>query len=85
MLGSLEAADVAVVFYSPTALEIKKLDAITHEQIATAFNRDDLIIYTNPQEFKNFLFTQDFDNKAILLMSSGNYGGLDFKEVKALI
>ncbi|MFK2821218.1 Mur ligase family protein [Flavobacteriaceae sp. LMIT009] len=83
--GALEAADVAVVFYSPTALEIKKLDAITHEQIATAFNRDDLIIYTNPQEFKNFLFTQDFDNKAILLMSSGNYGGLDFKEVKALI
>lgn len=83
--GALEAADVAVVFYSPHALEIKKLDAITHEQIATAFNRDDLIIYTNPQEFKNFLFTQDFDNKALLLMSSGNYGGLDFEEVKGLI
>jgi UDP-N-acetylmuramate: L-alanyl-gamma-D-glutamyl-meso-diaminopimelate ligase len=83
--GALEAADVVVVFYSPHALEIKKLEAITHEQIAEAFNRDDLIIYTNPQEFKDFLFTQDLNNKSLLLMSSGNYGGLDFEEVKVLL
>jgi UDP-N-acetylmuramate: L-alanyl-gamma-D-glutamyl-meso-diaminopimelate ligase len=83
--GSLDAADVAVVFYSPHAVEIKKLDKVTHEQIANAFERDDLIIYTNPDDFKDFLFSQNFDNKALLLMSSGNYGGLDFEEVKTLI
>ena len=77
--GALDAADVAVVFYSPHAVEIKKLDEVTHEQIANAFERDDLIIYTNPEEFQSFLFSQDFDNKALLLMSSGNYGGLDFE------
>lgn len=83
--GALDAADVAVVFYSPHAVEIKKLDAVSHEQIATAFNRDDLIIYTNPQDFKDYLFSQNMDDKALLLMSSGNYGGLDFEEVKGLI
>lgn len=83
--GALDAADVAVVFYSPHAVEIKKLDAVTHEQIATAFQRDDLIIYTNPDDFKAFLFSQKFDDKALLLMSSGNYGGLDFEAVKGLI
>ncbi|MFD0834203.1 UDP-N-acetylmuramate--L-alanine ligase [Mariniflexile aquimaris] len=83
--GALDAADVAVVFYSPHAVEIKKLKEVTHEQIANAFERDDLIIYTNPDDFKNFLFSQNFDNKALLLMSSGNYGGLDFNEVKNLI
>ncbi|WP_456438714.1 UDP-N-acetylmuramate--L-alanine ligase [Psychroserpens sp.] len=82
--GALNAADVAVVFYSPHAVEIKKLDKVTHEQIANAFQRDDLIIYTNPDDFKQFLFSQNFDNKALLLMSSGNYGGLDFDEVKKL-
>jgi UDP-N-acetylmuramate: L-alanyl-gamma-D-glutamyl-meso-diaminopimelate ligase len=82
--GDLEAADVAVVFYSPHAVEIKKLEEVTHEQIATAFERDDLIIYTNPEDFKDFLFSQDFNNKSLLLMSSGNYGGLDFDEVKGL-
>ncbi|WP_397362021.1 UDP-N-acetylmuramate--L-alanine ligase [Olleya sp. R77988] len=83
--GALDAADVAVVFYSPHAVEIKKLDKVTQDQIATAFERDDLIIYTNPDDFKNYLFAQDFNNKALLLMSSGNYGGLDFDEVKGLI
>lgn len=82
--GALDAADVAVVFYSPHAVEIKKLEEVTHEQIANAFERDDLIIYTNPEEFKAFLFSQNFDNKSLLLMSSGNYGGLDFDEVKRL-
>ena len=83
--GALDAADVAVVFYSPHAVEIKKLKEVTHEQIANAFERDDLIIYTNPDDFKEFLFSQNFDNKALLLMSSGNYGGLDFEVVKGLI
>ncbi|MEY8868709.1 UDP-N-acetylmuramate--L-alanine ligase [Meridianimaribacter flavus] len=83
--GALDAADVAVVFYSPHAVEIKKLDAVTHEQIAKAFERDDLIIYTNPDDFKDYLFSQDFKDKALLLMSSGNYGGLDFDAIKGLI
>ncbi|WP_296316948.1 UDP-N-acetylmuramate--L-alanine ligase [Winogradskyella sp. UBA3174] len=83
--GALDAADIAVVFYSPHAVEIKKLEEITQEQIANAFQRDDLIIYTNPEDFKKFLFKQNFDNKSLLLMSSGNYGGLDFDAVKNLI
>jgi hypothetical protein len=37
------------------------------------------------EDFKKFLFSQDIKNKAIILMSSGNYGGLDFEEVKNLI
>ncbi|MEO8934072.1 MAG: peptidoglycan synthetase, partial [Xanthomarina sp.] len=83
--GTLDAADVAVVFYSPHAVEVKKLKEVTKEQIAEAFERDDLIIYTNPDEFKDFLFSQSFDHKALLLMSSGTYGGLNFDEVKSLI
>ncbi|WP_299778339.1 Mur ligase domain-containing protein [uncultured Formosa sp.] len=83
--GALDAADVAVVFYSPHALEIKKLETVTEAQIASAFQRDDLIIYTNPDAFKDFIFSQNFENKSLLLMSSGNYGGLDFDEVKTLI
>ncbi|WP_242202428.1 UDP-N-acetylmuramate--L-alanine ligase [Aestuariivivens insulae] len=83
--GTLDAADVAVVFYSPHAVEIKKLEAVTHEQIAKAFQRDDLMIYTDPEAFKDYLFAQDFNNKTLLLMSSGNYGGLDFDAVKELV
>jgi len=83
--GALDAADVAVVFYSPDAVKIKQLEEVTYEQIAQSFQREDLIIYTNPADFKQFLFSQDFDNSALLLMSSGNYGGLNFDDVKGLM
>ena len=83
--GALEYADIAVVFYSPDAVKIKQLEEVTYNQIAKAFNREDLIIYTNPTEFKTFLFHQNLENSALLLMSSGNYGGLNFDEVKELI
>jgi len=83
--GALDKADRAVVFYSPHAVQIKKLKEIKAEQIAEAFQRDDLEIYTNPEDFKEYLFSQNFENTALLLMSSGNYGGLDFDEVRKLI
>ena len=83
--GALDQADKAVVFYSPHAVKIKQLDAVTKEQIAHAFDRDDLIIYTDPEDFKAFIFSLDLNNKAIILMSSGNYGGLDFKAVNELV
>ncbi|WP_296150577.1 Mur ligase family protein [uncultured Flavobacterium sp.] len=84
--GALDSADVAVVFYSPDAVKIKQLEEVSYEQIAKAFNREDLIIYTNPAAFKEYLYHLKFDTEkiALLLMSSGNYGGLNFDEVKTL-
>jgi UDP-N-acetylmuramate: L-alanyl-gamma-D-glutamyl-meso-diaminopimelate ligase len=84
-LGALDQADEAVVFYSPHAVMIKRLKEVSAEQIAKAFQRDDLIIYTDPKKFKDFLFHKDLKNTAVLLMSSGNYGGLDFEELKSLL
>ncbi|MFC7358089.1 UDP-N-acetylmuramate--L-alanine ligase [Jejudonia soesokkakensis] len=80
--GALDAADTAVVFYSPHAVMIKGLEEIKHEQIEAAFDRNDLVVFTNPTDFKTYLFSQDFKDTSLLLMSSGNYGGLDFEEVK---
>ena len=82
--GALAAADISVVFYSPHAVKIKKLQAISQQQIKDAFQSDDLVVYTNPSEFKDFLFSQKYSNTSLLLMSSGNYGGLNFDELKQL-
>jgi UDP-N-acetylmuramate: L-alanyl-gamma-D-glutamyl-meso-diaminopimelate ligase len=83
--GTLDPADEALVFYSPHAVEIKRLKEIGKEEIERAFERKDLLIYTEPASFKSFLFSQDLKDKVVLLMSSGNYGGLDFDEVKNLL
>ena len=83
--GALDQADKAVVFYSPHAVKIKQLDEVTTAQIGAAFGREDLLMFTNPAEFKTFLFSQNLEQTAVVLMSSGNYGGLDFEEVRGLV
>ncbi|MBU2947561.1 UDP-N-acetylmuramate--L-alanine ligase [Zobellia uliginosa] len=83
--GALDAADDAIIFYLPESVAIKKLKEVTPEQISEAFERKDLKIYTNAQSFKDFVFSQDYDNSVLLLMSSGNYGGLDLVTVKSII
>jgi len=83
--GTLDAADIAVVFYLPESVAIKKLDPVSPEQIALAFKRSDLQIHTDAAAFKEYVFNQDFDNSVVLLMSSGNYGGLDLQELKMKI
>lgn len=83
--GTLDSADEAVIFYLPESVAIKKLKAVSSEQISEAFQRNDLRIHTNAIEFHNYIFEQDLDNSILLLMSSGNYGGLDLAKVKTRI
>ena len=83
--GTLDAADKAVVFYSPHAVKIKQLAEVTIEQISQAFQRDDLSIFTDAESFQNFLLSQNLENTALLFMSSGNYGGLDLTKISESI
>ena len=83
--GALDNADKAVVFYSPKAVKIKKLDTVSSAQILKAFQREDLLVFTDALAFQDYLFAQDFNNTSLLLMSSGNYGGLDFEKVKEIL
>ena len=83
--NALDKADKAVVFYSPHALAIKKMEPISEEMIREAFDKENLLVFTDPKAFKDFLFNENLKNTALLLMSSGNYGGLDFDAIKALL
>lgn len=79
---ALDPADQAIVFYSPEAVELKKLEPVTPAQIRKAFGREDLTVYTDPLMFREFLKSLNYSNSAVLLMSSGNYGNLNFEEIK---
>ena len=77
---ALSSADEALVFYNPQTLVQKGLEYISPQQIKKAFNREDINIFTDAKAFQEFLFNLSFDHKVLLLMSSGNYGGLDFEK-----
>jgi UDP-N-acetylmuramate: L-alanyl-gamma-D-glutamyl-meso-diaminopimelate ligase len=77
----LDAADVAVVYYSPEVVEHKRLEPISEEDIKAAFKRNDLVIFTEPAALTDFLKNQKWENANLLMMSSGTFGGLDLKQL----
>ncbi|WP_431163975.1 UDP-N-acetylmuramate--L-alanine ligase [Flagellimonas beolgyonensis] len=81
--GALDKADEATVFYSPDALKIKGLPEVSAQQILEAFGREDIHVFTKAEDFQEYVLAQDYDGTVLLLMSSGNYGNLDFDGLKS--
>jgi UDP-N-acetylmuramate: L-alanyl-gamma-D-glutamyl-meso-diaminopimelate ligase len=81
-LGAMDKADVPVVFYSKHALEIKRMPDLAPEVVAQGFGRPDLLIMNKREQLTSFLDNQNYNNTNLLLMSSGDYEGLDVTSLK---
>ena len=74
----MDKADQAVILYNREALSLKGNSDISETDIRTAFERTDLQVFTNSTDFQQFIYSYPYQNDVLLLMSSGNYGGIDF-------
>lgn len=79
--GSLNRADQPIVFFNPKTLEHKKLPPLTPQVIQSCFNSKNLLVFTDSLELSTFLKSQFWDNTNLLLMSSGNFSGLDINSL----
>lgn len=79
--GSMDSADVSVVYFSPKTLEHKNLPPLSEVDIKEAFAREDLLVITQNDELVKWLKSQSWVNKNLLLMSSGNFGGLVLEDL----
>lgn len=77
---SMKEADVAIVYYSPEGVADKRLPPITPEQVAAGFASPNVEVITSLAEMQARLSKESYDNVALLLMTSGNFDGLDLKE-----
>jgi len=75
--GTMNDADEAVVFYNPKTLEHKGLSPIDVNDIISSFGRKDLIVFSEISNLKNYFQKLEITNSNVLLMSSGNFAGLD--------
>ena len=80
---TLYQADLPIIFYDPEALKTKNRPPISPQEIIEAVGHPDLIVFSKPEDFKNFLLEQDYFSTVLLIMSSGNYGGIDWEALKA--
>ncbi len=79
--GSFKDADKGCVYYNPHTVEMKKLENIDPEDIRKAFNKKDLQVFTDSGEIIRWLKEQGADPKVFLMMSSGNFNGIDFEKL----
>ncbi len=78
---SMKQADQAIVFYNPEVLKHKKLNELSTTEVFDAFGKKDLKVMTESNELVTYLKQEDLTNTTVLLMTSGNFSGLDLKQV----
>ncbi|WP_158826324.1 UDP-N-acetylmuramate--L-alanine ligase [Mucilaginibacter lacusdianchii] len=79
--GCMDEADQAVVFIDARTFEQKKLQPYSESDVKEAFKRSDLIFYNEPELLKQSLEQENTTNANVLLMSSGNFGGINLSEL----
>jgi UDP-N-acetylmuramate: L-alanyl-gamma-D-glutamyl-meso-diaminopimelate ligase len=79
--GAMNDADIAIVYFNPHTIAHKKLPLITIAQVIHSFGRNDIEIYNDSKKLLNDLKKMKWENMNLLLMSSGNFDGIDFSEL----
>jgi UDP-N-acetylmuramate: L-alanyl-gamma-D-glutamyl-meso-diaminopimelate ligase len=79
--GSMNAADEAFVYFNPHTIAHKKLEPISEAQVKDAFARKDLVVSTDSKKLVEELKSRKWDNAVLLLMTSGNFDGVDFAQL----
>lgn len=74
---TMSAADTAIVYIDEKTFIHKRLEPFSRSDVQTAFKCSDLLFFDNAEELKEYFHKVNFYRTNLLLMSSGNYGGLD--------
>ena len=95
--GAMDEADVRYVYYSKHALQLKKLPDLDPEEVKAAFggnpegepntdeNKNNAVrnveVFTDSTAMVEKVKAMDWNNANLLMMSSGNFDGIDFNQL----
>jgi UDP-N-acetylmuramate: L-alanyl-gamma-D-glutamyl-meso-diaminopimelate ligase len=80
--GTMNHADKAIVFIDRKTFEQKKIEPYPAESVKNAFANDNLLFFNEPAELLKYLEALDISNSNLLMMSSGNFGGINLIGLK---
>jgi UDP-N-acetylmuramate: L-alanyl-gamma-D-glutamyl-meso-diaminopimelate ligase len=75
--NSMSMADEALVYYSPAVVAHKKLEPITKELVSAGFGGV-IEVANKTSEVLDFINEKVSKNSVLLMMSSGNFDGIDY-------
>lgn len=75
----MSEADLAFVYFNPHVVEHKRLTPITVDEVRQSFGKGNITVFTDSKLLEQTLREQEYDNTALLMMSSGTFDGIDVK------
>jgi UDP-N-acetylmuramate: L-alanyl-gamma-D-glutamyl-meso-diaminopimelate ligase len=75
--GTLVNASVAFVCFSPHAIEMKKLEPLSIDEVKESFAGENINVYSNIEEMFSTITSQQYNCPVYLCMSSGDFEGFD--------
>ncbi|MEN9639358.1 MAG: hypothetical protein RLZZ262_1226 [Bacteroidota bacterium] len=78
---TMHLADEALVYFNPHTIAHKKLEPIDAEEVRQAFGTDNVRVYTDATALVNDLKVMSWNEANLLLMTSGNFDGVDFAQL----
>jgi len=75
--NTMAQADEAIVYFSPEVVQHKKLDPISIDQVKEAFGGN-VKVFNKTEDVLAFIHAKQWKNKVLLMMSSGNFDGIDY-------
>ena len=79
--NSMDFADIAIVYFSEKALAHKKLEPIDKKQVLDAFGDNRIVVINDSKQLTDYLSQIKWQNKNLLMMSSGTFDGLSLIEL----
>ena len=80
--GCMESADHALVYYSPEVVAHKKLEKLSIHDVQEAFGGN-VFVKNTTEDVLSFIRTLKNENTVLLMMSSGNFDGIDYEALGA--
>ena len=78
----MNQADVAIVYFNPHTLALKRLPMLEKSTIANAFDILNLKTFDNKDDMLKFLVSFVGNQQNLLLMSSGDFDGMSIETIK---
>jgi UDP-N-acetylmuramate: L-alanyl-gamma-D-glutamyl-meso-diaminopimelate ligase len=75
--STMDKADIAIVYINENTFKQKKVLPFSNSDVKSGFKNPNLQFFNDVLELQKYLRKIDFNNTNLLLMSSGNFGGLD--------
>jgi len=78
--GAMIAADEALVYFNPEVVHHKKLEPISIQQVSDGFGGS-VSVKDKTEDVLSFIRSQKWNNAVLLMMSSGNFDGIDYDQL----